>query len=89
MSDQHDQLEPERRSAPKAVTTLEELDALDKDALLRGYNAGRANAADFSERDRGYWHGYLNGLVDGRHVTHPSAEQMELARAYAKRGVLA
>jgi hypothetical protein len=64
------------------VTTLEELDSLDQAALLRGYSAGLKNDADFSEREKGYWHGYLNGLVDGKHSARPSEAQMKLARAY-------
>lgn len=72
---------PPRRAGPRPVTTMEELRQLDEAALFRGYTAGRQNAADFAERDRGYWHGYLNGLVDGGHAKG-TEEQAALARLY-------
>jgi len=76
--------QPHRRTGAKPVTTVEELQTLDEAAMVRGYRAGLGNAADFTERERGYWHGYLNGLVDGGHAK-ASAEQAELARASANR----
>jgi hypothetical protein len=78
--------EPPRRESPKAVTTVE-LRSLDEAAIVRGYRAGFDNAPDYSERDRGYWHGYLNGLVDGGHAKGTSA-QAELATAYVRSGAL-
>lgn len=49
----------------KPVTTLEELDALDSDLMvrgyLRGYLHGFKSTPDYTQRDRAYWHGYLNG----------------------------
>ena len=64
-----------------AVTTLEELDALDPDLILAGYRAGLDNDPDYSQSDRAYWHGFLNGQVDKGHLK-PSPEQAVLARAY-------
>tara|TARA_R110000823_G_scaffold226788_2_gene354338 strand:+ start:5165 stop:5521 length:357 start_codon:yes stop_codon:yes gene_type:complete len=82
-----DDAEPPRRAGPKPVTTLEELQTLDEAALVRGYRAGLSNSADWTERERGYWHGYLNGMVDGGHAK-TSREQAELAHEYVKRGGL-
>jgi hypothetical protein len=79
--------EPPRRSGPKPVTTVEELHTLDEAAIVRGYRAGLGNNADFAETDRGYWHGYLNGLVDGGHAKG-SPEQAALAHAYVNGGQL-
>lgn len=74
---------PPRRQAPRPVTTVEELMQLDEASVMRGYRAGLDSAPDYAERDRGYWHGYLNGQVD-RGVVRPSREQMALAREYAR-----
>ena len=79
--------EPPRKAGPKPVTTVEELQALDQDAIVRGYRAGLSAAPDYAERDRGYWHGYLNGLVDGKHA-QPSPEQALLAHNYVASGAL-
>lgn len=73
---------PPRRTGPKPVTTLAELNALDQDEILRGYRAGFNDAAAFTERGRGYWHGYLNGLADSGRA-QPSPEQMALAREHS------
>ena len=48
----------------KPVTTLEELDALDSDLMMRDYLHGFKSTPDYTQRDRAYWHGYLNGRVD-------------------------
>jgi hypothetical protein len=82
-----DEEQPPRRTSPKPVTTTEELRTLDEAAMVRGYRAGLGNAADWTERERGYWHGYLNGMGDGGHAK-ASAEQAELARACVNGGAL-
>ena len=79
--------QPTRRTGPKPVTTVAELTELDEAAMVRGYTAGLSNAADWTERDRGDWHGYLNGMVDGGHAK-PSPEQAVLAHAYVNEGAL-
>lgn len=65
----------------KAVTTLEELKALDEDAILDGYRAGMGYLeVNYMRKDQAYWHGYLNGQVD-RGLAPISPEQQQLARA--------
>lgn len=78
----------EGRKPSREITTVAELQTLDEASLVRGYLAGRNNAADYSEREKGYWHGFLNGLVDGRHVSSLSAAQQNLARDYVQSGAL-
>ena len=68
----------------KPVTTLEELDALDSDLMVRGYLHGFKTTPDYTQRDPAYWHGYLNGQVDCGAVPK-SNEQAELARVYVAR----
>ena len=86
MTDEDDT--PKRRTdRPKRITTAAELATLDPVQIVRGYRDGSRNFADFTERDRGYWHGYCNGLVDGGHGK-PSAEQRALVRAVAPGGKL-
>lgn len=79
MSIEQDEDAP-RRDGPKPVTTVAELQTLSEESMVRGYRAGLGNSANFTERERSYWHGYLNGLVDGGHAKI-SPEQAELARA--------
>ena len=66
--------------AIEAITTVEQLDALDSDRMVAGYLAGFHNEPNYTERDRAYWHGYMNGQVDGGFMPI-SDEQAELARA--------
>lgn len=67
----------------KAVTTRAELDALNQDEIVAGYLAGLGNMPDHTKRDQGYWHGYMNGLVD-QGLMPISTEQQQLARAIYK-----
>jgi hypothetical protein len=70
----------------KAITTLEELDALDGDAMLDGYRAGLGFVQiNYMRKDQAYWHGYLNGQVD-RGLAPISPEQVTLARLAVERG---
>lgn len=65
----------------KAITTIEELDALDQDAIVAGYRAGMGfQEVNYTRKDQAYWHGYLNGQVD-RGLAPISPEQQQLARA--------
>ena len=64
----------------KAITTLEQLEALDTNLCVSGYRAGLDQQPDYTQRDQAYWHGYLNGCVDGGHM-QASAEQRQLAAA--------
>jgi hypothetical protein len=57
---------------------------MDSDAMVRGYLAGFSNTPDYTQRDQAYWHGYLNGQVDGKHMPL-SDEQRQLARAVVAR----
>lgn len=67
--------------AHQPVATLAELEALDPDALVKGYLAGFYNQADYTQRDRAYWHGFLNGQVDKGYIKS-SPEQHQLASLY-------
>jgi len=69
----------------RAVTTVAQLNALEQDALVPGYLAGLKNTPDYTRREKGYWHGYMNGQVDGGHMLK-SAEQAELARVLVGSG---
>ena len=78
---------PARRPAPQGVRTVEELRQLNEDDIVTGYRAGLKNSPDFSQRDRVYWHGFLNGMVDGCHAKS-TPQQDELARQYVASGAL-
>lgn len=65
------------------ITTVEQLNELNSDDMVRGYRAGYSNTPNFTEKDRAYWHGYMNGQVDGGHM-QSSRTQQELARAYVR-----
>lgn len=68
----------------KEIKTVEQLDAMDSDLMVKGYLAGRKDAPDYTQRDQSYWHGYLNGQVDGGHM-QISETQCALARAVVAR----
>ena len=68
----------------KAITTLEQLEALDTNLCVSGYRAGIDQQPDYTQRDQAYWHGYLNGQVDGKHM-QISDQQRELAHAVVHR----
>lgn len=63
----------------KPITTVKALNQLDSDLMVSGYRAGYKNLPDYTQRDQSYWHGYLNGQVDGHHM-QKSDEQRILAR---------
>lgn len=63
--------------------TVEEADAFDEKVLVAGYRAGTKNEADFSQRDKAYWHGYLNGQVDGGFM-QISGEQQQFASDFVR-----
>ncbi|HCZ48242.1 MAG TPA: hypothetical protein DCZ11_04470, partial [Gammaproteobacteria bacterium] len=84
VEDCDDAAPPPRREGPRPVTTVAELCDLDSELAAAGYRAAFTGDPDYSQRDRAYWHGYLNGLVDtGR--AQPSPEQLALAREVGQR----
>jgi hypothetical protein len=49
------------------VTTLEEMDALDRDEVIEGYLDGyKGEPEPGNNRSRAYWHGWCNGAVDSK-----------------------
>jgi hypothetical protein len=58
------------------VVTRAQLDALDTDLIVKGYYAGFRNAPDYTQRDQAYWHGYMNGQVDGGFMPISREQQM-------------
>lgn len=76
-----------RRPALQGVTTVLELQSLDEGLMVSGYLAGLKNHCDFTQTDPSYQHGYLNGLVDGKHATASPAQAL-LAREYVQSGAL-
>ena len=67
------------------VTTLEELDALDDTEMLEGYDDGYENQpAPNGNRSKAYWHGWRNGMADGRHMEIDPAMR-ELAKQVVAR----
>ena len=66
------------------ITTVKQLDSLNEETLVRGYLAGYNNTPNYTETDQAYWHGYLNGQCDGKHMPI-SEEQRALARAFVDR----
>ncbi|UCV00275.1 hypothetical protein [Acidovorax radicis] len=69
----------------KAITTVAALNALDQDQIVAGYRAGMRNEPDYTQRDQGYWHGYMNGQVDTRRMPI-SPEQQQLCQAVIDSG---
>lgn len=67
--------------------TLEELDKLDDQEIVRGYMQSRAGYVLSGEESPSFIHGWKNGQVDFCGA-QPDEAQMELARQFVKRGVL-
>lgn len=67
--------------------TLEELDKMDDQEIVRGYMQSRAGYVLSGEESKAFIHGWKNGQVDF-HGTKPDESQMDLARQFVKRGVL-
>ena len=62
------------------VTTKADLDALDQDDIVRGYQSGlRGESEPGSDKSRAFWHGWRNGMVDSRRAEFDTAQTM-LAR---------
>lgn len=72
----------------RAVSTLAELMMLDDEDVAAGYSAGLEGAPPpASDRSKGYWHGWRNGLVDSGRCS-ADAEQLALSRAVERAGGL-
>lgn len=71
-----------------AVSSLVDLMMLDDDDIAAGYHAGLEGAPPPpSDRSKGYWHGWRNGLVDsGRQPA--DADQLALSRDIERAGGL-
>lgn len=68
--------------------TLAEVEALDQDVILAGYQAGLGfTVVNHMQSDPGYWHGYSNGQVD-RQLQPLDARQQRIAREFVERGRL-
>ena len=65
------------------ITTLDALSTLESDEVVEGYFDGFHNEPEPGDnRSLSYWHGWRNGMVDGRHREIDGAQD-ELARVYA------
>lgn len=50
------------------ITTLAQLDALDEAEIIEGYWDGKDNFPCGNNRSISYWHGWRNGMADGKHA---------------------
>ncbi|HEY0205268.1 MAG TPA: hypothetical protein VGC15_14085 [Acetobacteraceae bacterium] len=67
------------------VRTVTELEGMDSDDIVEGYQAGRQGDPEPGDnRSRAYWHGWRNGRVDGGHAAQDDA-QRDLCRDVATR----
>lgn len=62
---------------------MKELDKLDDQEILRGYQQGRAGYVLSGYESPSFVHGWRNGVVDSG-VCQPDAAQMDTARNYLK-----
>lgn len=63
----------------EAITTIEELLALEEGEMVEGYRDGFSGEPEpGGNRSRAYWHGWRNGNTDFRRA-HPDDAQRSLA----------
>jgi ribosome modulation factor len=69
----------------KPITTMEEVMVQDKSDMIAGYHAGLlGDSAPGSDKSRGYWHGWRNGMVDAGHMEGPTPDQYALIEEHQK-----
>lgn len=69
------------------VSTIEELNLLNKDEITEGYLSGLAGDKEpGSDKSKSFWHGWRNGRVDGKWAANPDYEQGKLARECIEKG---
>ncbi len=56
---------------------------LDEAEIAEGYRDGRQNEPCGDNRSRSYWHGWRNGMMDGKHMKGDHASAV-LAKAYCE-----
>ena len=67
------------------VVTLDELDALDQAEIIEGYWDGYDNGPRPSgNRSKAYWHGWRNGMVDGKHAEPDPAQRAQVRAVIAR-----
>lgn len=71
----------------KPITTVAELELFDESKMVAGYLDGFKKKPNYTERANAYWHGYMNGQVDGNFVP-VSREQQVLAAVVVQSGYL-
>lgn len=58
------------------ISRAEQLDDLDDAEVIEGYFDGRENEPEPGDnRSFSYWHGWRNGMADGRHRKHDYAQR--------------
>ncbi len=59
----------------QALTTKADLELLDDAEMVAGYLAGFKNYDEpGSDKSRSFWHGWRNGMVDGKHAQMDDAQ---------------
>ena len=60
----------------KPVTTVRDLDSLDDEDIMAGFEAGLAGAPEpHDSQSRSYWHGWRNGAVEGGYRRRDDAQR--------------
>ena len=58
------------------VTTVQDLDSLNDDEIMAGFEAGLDGAPEpYDSQTRSYWHGWRNGAVEGGHMRRDDAQR--------------
>ena len=70
-------------SEREPIKTLDALNKLSSDEVVEGYFDGLNNEPCGGNRSVDYWHGWRNGMVDGKHVEIDDAQRI-LVHEYAK-----
>lgn len=58
------------------ITKANQLNDLDDAELMQGYWDGKDNEPEPGDnRSYSYWHGWRNGMMDGKHMPHDAASR--------------
>lgn len=75
-------------NAWEEIATLDQLNALDQDAIVQGYRDGLHGVTNHTRTDQAYWHGHGNAHSDRNNFSTPAQQRLarEIVAAWRAQG---